>query len=488
MRKRFFLLALGSIVSMWVCAQNETDLYRNSRTTFLGSARYEAMGGSFGALGADLSSSLVNPAGYGRFSTSQIGLSTYGGAIKSNSTFNGTGKSALKGMGGISNFAIVLTEDRTPRGRGVLYRQLAFGVNRVENFNSKISYTGQQYASILDVMTSQASGYDPSYLNTYFSFSTFLAYETWTINYDPGTTSYYSLLNDRDVIHDRTINSKGGQTEYFASYSLNYLNKLYFGTNVGFKYHNYQEDFVHTETLTDTTGTPLRSFTYSNDLTTKGWGANIKIGAVYLFSEAFRVGLAIHTPTFTELTDNWTADMTATFDDSVKTVQETLVPTGTYKYKIRNPWRFVASAAYVFGTRGCINVDAEFVDYRMNKFRTTKDSSFEPYDFASENAAAKQNFAPAINLRIGGEYVLMSSIYLRAGFQYIGRAFAKEMDVENREDLVFSGGFGLKTQNFQVDLAFKQRLASRNYYAFAGSETLVNQSTSLGLLSFSVFF
>ncbi|MES2799416.1 MAG: outer membrane protein transport protein [Bacteroidota bacterium] len=478
-------LFLGSFSSF---GQNETDLFRYSRSTFLGSARYEAMGGSFGALGADVSSSLVNPAGYGRFSTSQMGLSIFGGASTAKSTFNESTVKATQGLGGISNFAIVLTEDRTANGKGVLYRQLGFGVNRVENYASKIHYTGSQYASILDVMTSQANGFYPNELNSYFPFSTFLAYESYAINFDPSTNTYYSLLNDRDVIHDRTIASKGGQTEFFASYSLNYLNKLYFGTNIGFRYQNYQEDFTHTETLTDTSGTPLRSFTYTNELSTKGWGANIKIGAIYLFSEAFRVGLAIHSPTYSELTDNWAANMSATFDDSVKTIAETLIPTGTYKYKIRNPWRFVGSMAYVFGTRGCINIDAEFLDYRMSKFKSTKDQEFVPYDYAIENEQAKQQFVPAVNLRIGGEYILMSSLYLRAGFQYIGKAFNKTMQVENSADYVFSGGIGVKTQSFQCDLAIKHRMASKNYYAFSGSETVITQNSTLGVLSLGVFF
>ena len=47
-------------------AQDVRDIVRFSETQVSGSARFEAMAGSFGALGADLSCAAINPAGFGR--------------------------------------------------------------------------------------------------------------------------------------------------------------------------------------------------------------------------------------------------------------------------------------------------------------------------------------------------------------------------------------------------------------------------------------
>lgn len=468
--------------------QNETDLYRFSRTTYNGSARFEAMGGSFGALGADISSSQINPAGFGRFSTSQVGLSVYGGINGSNSTFNETVTKDNSGIGGISNFAVVITEDASEESKGILYEQFGFGMNRIDNFSNNIHFKGQQFFSLLDDFTSQAYGVEPQFLNSYYPFSTSLAYETYAINYDAGSQSYYSLLNSGDVIHDRLIESNGGQTELFLSYSINYLNKLYVGANLGFRHHKYVEEITHREELTDTTGTPMRAFEYSYDLTTKGWGTNFKLGAIYLFSEAFRVGLAIHTPTFSEVTDNWSAEMSTEFQDSVSILDPTLIPTGDYKYRIRNPFKFIGSLAYVFGTRGCINIDAEFIDYRMAHFRTTNDAAYSPYNYKIENEYAKSVFKPAFNLRLGSEIILMSTLYLRGGIGYYGKAFKESNEVENTGDLLISGGAGLKTKKYQMDLAYKHRLSSKNYYAFSYSTTLVEQNTNQIILSLAYFF
>src|SRR5574343_1195908 len=88
---------------MLVVSQNENDLYRHSKTSYHGTARFESMGGSFGALGADLSSYQVNPAGYGRYSSSQAGVSFFGGSTNNSTLFNGVNSKSSTGHGGLSN-------------------------------------------------------------------------------------------------------------------------------------------------------------------------------------------------------------------------------------------------------------------------------------------------------------------------------------------------------------------------------------------------
>jgi hypothetical protein len=486
MKHLLYLLFIGLALSAH--AQNETDLYRFSKTTYSGSARFEAMGGSFGALGADLSSSQVNPAGYGRYSSSQIGITTYAGIRSNSTTFNDQSTAEKKGIGGISNFAIVLTEDASRESNGILYKQIGFGMNRIENFKETVHYKGQQYASLLDEFTGQAYGYEPILLNYYFPFSTYLGYESYAINYDPSTNSYYSLLNEGDVIHDRTVQSKGGQTELFVSYSANYMNKLYFGGNIGFRYHKYEELIDHKETLTDTTGTDLRGFNYKYDLRTSGWGTNLKIGVIYLVTEADRFGFAIHSPTFTELTDNFSADMSSEFKDSSFSVPLELLPSGNYKYRIRNPWRFIGSFAHVFSTKGCLNLDVEFLDYRWAHFKTTKDDTYTPYDYKIENTYAKTIFKPAVNLRLGGEYRVYSTIFIRGGIAYYGNSFTQEMEAENSPLFIGSTGFGIKSKTFTLDVAYKINLSNQNYFAFSNSVAEVQRTGSYLFISFALNF
>ena len=59
-------LVLFAIVSLFsfhtLSAQNETDVLRYSLIESLGSIRTTGMGGAYGSLGADLASSVINPA------------------------------------------------------------------------------------------------------------------------------------------------------------------------------------------------------------------------------------------------------------------------------------------------------------------------------------------------------------------------------------------------------------------------------------------
>jgi hypothetical protein len=486
-RKFILLLNFYFSVSSFF-AQNETDLYRFSKTTYSGTARFESMGGAFGALGADLSCSAINPAGYARYSSNQFGISIYGASNQNKSIFANNLIETNKSQGGISNLGLVLTEDISEKSNGFLYQQLAINFNQIENFTNSFRYQGQQYASLLDQFVGQSQGYYPEELNSYFPFSTDLAYQTGAIQYDNTSQEFYSLLNNGDVIHNRTVNSKGGARDLSVSMSTNYLNKLYIGACIGLRFYKYKEEYTHTEFLTDTSNTSLRSFDYNYSFTTQGTGFNIKLGTIYLPNEFIRIGVAFHTPTFSELTDIWSASMTSNFANISASIPQNEIPTGNYKYKIRNPYRVVGSMAFLLGTRGCLSVDAEYLNYANSKFKSTDDLAYDPYNYEFENALAKQVFQKAINFRGGCEFVIFPGLYLRAGYSYYGNAFKMSENADLQPEIFFTSGIGVKYKKMFFDLAFKRRNMKRNYYAFPESiTTLIQQNTSI-ILSGTVQF
>lgn len=466
-----------------VLSQNENDLFRHSKTLYHGTARFEAMGGSFGALGADLSSYQVNPAGYGRYSSSQGGASFFGGATSTETQFNSTNSTSSNGIGGLSNMSFVIANDVSQNGNGFIYNQFGIGYNQIETFRNKLVYEGQQFPSLIDDFVGQINGYYPEELPTYFPFSSDLAYQTDVIKYNNVTNEFYSQLNAGDMYHNRTIDTKGGINELYANFSANYLNKLYLGGSFSIRSYRYIEEYSHKETLVDTTGTSLRSFQYDYYLKTKGSGATVRIGIIYLVNESIRFGVALHSPTYSELTDVWNASMGSRFETYSKEISDSLKPKGDYKYKVRTPGRIVGSAAFVFGTKGCLNIDLEYLSYRHAHFKGTSDLQYQTYDYAYENAYAKQVFQDAINVRIGGEFVVFSGFFIRGGFAYYGKAFKSEQAAELKPDLLISGGFGIKTPKFTIDLSYRQRTNQSNYYAFSNSLTTVNRSTGSAVLT-----
>lgn len=479
MKKSLVLFSI--LILNFVSAQNEIDLYRFSKTTYQGSARFEAMGGSFGALGADLSSAQINPAGYGRFSSSQIGGSIYGGAVINNTLFNNTSNNRSEGFGGMGHAAVVLTQDVSTDNKGFQFVQVGLGYNRIESYRNSYKYSGQQYYSLLDDYVDQAYGYYSDGLSTYFPFSTDLAYQTGALVYNSTGPFYQSLLNSGDVIHDRNVNTTGGMNEFFLSVSANYLNRLYIGANLGIRTFNYEETFQHSERLTDYSGTDFRGFDYNYNLKTTGTGLNLKIGAIYLLTPSIRLGLAMHTPTFTELKDEYSADMTSYFDAYSTSVSPSKIPKGVNKYGIRNPTKFIASLGLVFGMRGSLNIDVDYLNYQNAYLTATSDESFPSYGYKYENDVAEALFQRAINLRIGGEVVVLTSFYVRAGYSYYGNAFKTGSEIN--PDQIISGGFGYKRGNYNFDIAFKRQFSNYNYYSFSRGVTEIDANRNSIILS-----
>ena len=72
---RSYLTFIMGMVCFIASAQNINDVVRYSTENLQGTARFQAMSGAFGALGGDLSSLNVNPAGSAVFNYSQFTVS-----------------------------------------------------------------------------------------------------------------------------------------------------------------------------------------------------------------------------------------------------------------------------------------------------------------------------------------------------------------------------------------------------------------------------
>ena len=456
----------------FVFSQNELDIYRYSNTFNEGSARFEAMGGAFGALGAESGVARINPAGFGRFSSSSFGFSLSGISTNNTSTFQSTSTQKSDYSTRIPNASIVLVNDISSNRKGFLYFQFGFGLNRITNFNNSFTYSGEQFESLLDIFSSQAQGVDPVDLYSTFPFSTSLAYETYAIDYDG--TNYAPRLTLGNQMHKRTVTTLGGITEYFFNFSGNYLNKIYVGGNIGIQSLRYNETVEHHESLLDTTGVSLRSFDYMYQFTTKGTGFNLKLGAIFLPTEQIRLGIAIHTPTAFNLKDSTVANMTALHSDGLKTVPSELVPFSVYKYRLSTPPRVIFSFANTFLNKGCISLDVEWINYQLGKLKTTLDDAYETYHFTEENKVADTRFKSVFNIRLGGEWVFSNRYFIRAGYGYFQKGDSELINFGKKFDQQISAGLGYRINGLSIDLAIRQLQQTKTYQAFSGSNANVS--------------
>jgi hypothetical protein len=466
------LIISALLLGGFVHAQNENDVLRYSTTDIYGSARFEAMAGSFGALGADFSAIQINPASMGRFSSSQVSFSFNNTVVQTTGLYNDVRSESQNNSFKISNAGAVISTDISARNNGRLFNQITVGYTRLKNFDYNRRYEGQNYYSLLDVYANIGYGIDPEDIYTQRPFTTGLAYDTYAVDFDPVTGEYISRLTPGDMYHNRDISTSGGIGEFHIGYSENYMNKLYYGVSLGIRRFNYEEEYIHTETLLDTVGVSLRSFDYMYNQSTTGTGYNLKLGFLYLLSDFFRVGLAFESPTIAGLEDNWRANMTATHNYGKESILEEYVPEGQFEYQLKTPMKLRGSFAYILNYRGAINVDLEMARFNAGKLRPDAGAfNNQAYSFELENNEVQNQFRTVLNTRIGIEYMILKDIFVRAGYALLPQPYQKSVGNLNKPNQTFSGGLGWNKNNISLDLSYRRVQLNSEYYAFDPSKS-----------------
>ncbi len=477
MKKTLIVFGLVFFCQLAV-AQNENDVLRYSTTDIFGSARFEAMAGSFGALGADFSAIQINPASMGRFSSSQATVSFNSSFLQNDAVFNNTQTSSRDNKFALSALGVVLTRDVSQTNKGKRYSQLTLGYTRLKNFANYRKYEGDEYHSLLDVFANAGAGIPEADIFNARPFTTGLAYDVFALDYDPGSMLYIPRLTTTgDMHHVREITTTGGIGEYHIGYSENFRNKLYYGASVGIRRIKYEEYIDHTETLQDTVGVSLRSFNYTHNLKTKGTGVNIKLGVIYLPTEQFRMGLSFESPTLFAMEDEWSADMSAMHDTGENAVLEENIPHGKFNYRLKTPMKLRASFAYVFGMRGAINVDLEMARLPGGKLKPATNynsgagfAENNSYLFDTENDQVDQQFRTVLNTRVGVEYMIFKGLFLRGGFALLPQPYEKDMGRVETPNTTYAAGIGWEYKFLQIDLSYRLVYSTNDYYAFDPSQ------------------
>lgn len=484
---------------MAAAAQNEDDVLRYSMTDYQGSARFESMAGSFGALGADFSSAQINPGGLGRFTKSQFSFSLRDNVMTNTSNYRNSMSSDNANAFKIGSLGAVFTTDISNQRSGLTFGQFFMGYTRLSNFHTNYTIMGTNEYSLLDEFAEYGYGIPPDQNQIYNlrPFTTGLAYDVFMLDYDAQGSYYYpDLFADSKVNQVRKIEKRGGMGEFTMGGSASYKNILNFGGSFNIRTVNYKENYTHSETPEDTTGLSFRRFDYTYEQQTKGWGVNLKLGAVYLPTEKFRLGLAYESPTIFELKDEWSANMTSerrVQDSLIKHfVEPEFVPKGIYEYQLLSPMRTRISLAYIFQLRGSINLDLEHVGYGMGRLLPIRENEENPYDFKAENKSVKNIYRSVVNLRLGAEYSFFGKFFVRGGVAYLPSPYEKNIS-KSRTQTIYTGGIGLKWKNNQIDIAYKHLQFSSEYYMVnpilaKDSRTDINTLSNSIILSYSLSF
>lgn len=453
----FTALFLGTIS---LFAQNEIDALRYSRLMPSGTARYMATGGAFGALGADFTSLSHNPAGIAVYKSSEISFTPSLFEGRSNSSYFGETDENDRFNFNIGNAGIVMVSTPGSKSSDAGWKnfQFGFGVNRLANFNNRISISGfNESSSYLTPYVNEANANNYS-LDDLDNFGSGLAYDTYLMGYDSLAGEYFIDMPNGGVLQSKYIQTKGGINEMVFSVGANYDDRVYLGATVGVPFLRYSERSQYSEDDVEGSNVYFGSFDRIDELETTGTGVNLKAGIIIRPTDWFRIGGAIETPTFYTLTDEYSTTFKASFDTLYGTKRKT--SEGFYEYELNTPFKAMAGVGIILGKAGLISADYEYLDYSNARLRAAD------YDFEAENDAIRNDYNKAHNIRLGTEW-RYGMISLRGGYGISANPykFGTESIMKS-----YSLGLGIRGSKAYLDFAWVMNSMDDEYHLYSAPE------------------
>ncbi len=478
-RYTILLLMFGLIFQIGY-AQNSSDAFRFSSYDVLGSARFVALGGAFGAVGGDLSTLNYNPAGLGIFQSSEFAFSPAINYAANDAVYNGSLGSDANSNVNYGMIGMVTTrrllEGSRANNSGWKAINYGFSLNRTKNFNNSMFIAGEsQSSSLANVWRDNANG---SIIEDLYPFSEGLAWDTYILDTVPGDpTQYYSGAPIYGgVTQTYWEQSKGYIDELSFAISANYNDKLIVGFSLGIPMLRYERRIEHSEfALGNPADYEFSEFLYKDNLLTEGVGINAKIGFIYVVSPSVRFSGAFHTPTYySEIVDDYTSSLETIMGDGNDYFSES--PIGNMVYNLRTPSRMMLGISTLFYKSGFISLDYEYMDYG------TSNLSSSSYSFVNENHDVRADFQATHNLRLGAEWKL-DFFTIRGGYNIISSPMNPE--VNDIISSAYSWGAGYRIGNTYVDFAYSKRTTDNLFYMY--NPDYVNSASITNVTSNYIF-
>lgn len=452
-------------------AQYADNALRFSQTFIGGSARMLGLGGAQISLGGDISAASSNPAGLGFYNRSEFSISPTLRFSNATSTYLGNSAEDDNTHFGIGNVGIVFNntkDDIVPgKWRGGSF---AISMNRINNFNSEILYQGDNGENdFLDYVIENGNfELDEGIVGDYASPLTQLFYDgylidlfPWFENGNPVTNANGDTLDIYDTILEAVspndparqterVTRRGGQSQWSFSYGGNFEDKLYLGASINFTTVDYEETREYNEVRPRADQPIISDYTYIENRDINGVGINGIFGIIYRPINIVTLGFSYTTPTAysiderlgTELVANWNNFEYIDGEDPLNTV----IPPpfdNNFNFRLRTPQRVNGGGTFFFGKSGFITADVEWVDYAANNLKDDLNN------LVTENEVINEEFASAVNLRVGGEF-RYNVARIRAGFAQYGNPYTRES--EDGSITYITGGAGLRLKSFYADL------------------------------------
>ncbi len=468
--KRIILTAAVFAAGLSAAAQDFTDALRYSENEYEGTARTMAMGNAFTALGGDMGSLGINPAGSAVARHSQFtvslgpnitigtargtelpdGETAFGKSLRKTGT-----KFSLPNLGGMVNFS-------TGRSRGLKNWSMGFVVNNTRSYNEDFTARGTNYrTSAFGALAVRADGlgytadelgasdvYDKIYVSDWDVATAYQSGAVWNVD----DKSFAGITEYTDSEGNPTLGASGldqryGRTrtgtksDFVYNLGFNISDVFYFGANIGVTSASYthnefmREDAISPDdfdvTFTDADGvsttthfTSAKStYVYDADAT----GVYGKFGFILTPWRGLRLGAAIQTPTAITVEEKITYGAEGNYENSRYSGNARCE--GEFKYNLKAPLRANFGAAYTFGRYGLFSIDYELANYRKMRFSDPETSDDSEFDGNSQiyDLCGVQHY-----LRLGAEVKPTDVFSVRLGYTLKTNGQTYEYDYDGK--------------------------------------------------------
>ena len=468
-----------------------SDLYDLSHTTHsYGTARSMAMGNAFTALGADMVSASLNPAGVGMYLSDDMSFTPMINVAKSDSSgqalyiANDGAKSSSTNFI-VPNFGVVLP---VYKGVGIFTNiNFALSYNRIADFNQSrlMASMGHNYESSLANyfrLFSDAFLDDPTFdkddqleYDDPFLWGATLANRTDLTNYKEGVWSNDTIYDGVVVDQYSWLETLGAVDEWSFAGGFNIIDKLYFGISIGLQSINYTRNTYYGEDYSYAVGdtgneNQLLDTKYWQSTYYYGSGYNFKFGVTARPVHWLRIGVANHTPTYYSLEIGYAGAMqTETSHIEPGSSTEDIIPNyqespyfeeyGMNAWQYHTPSRLLTGVSVTLGNRAILSADYERSWYQG--MRLTNCSTIRGLE-ELYNGYFSDLFKANNTLRLGVECYVLPNIALRAGYIWSDSAIksAYERAMTSRpspttQSFITAGlGFHLNKSTY-LDLAYQ---------------------------------
>jgi len=398
-----------------------------------GTARFTSMSGAFGALGGDISSININPAGIAVFNNSAFSGSFNSRNTDITSNYYGTSRNNQNQFFNLTQAGAVLVFKSAYNSE---WKKFAIGFNyrMKKDYNNGVSAFGN------------------SGIATFRDFP--LDNNTPTIDYNVAEEQRFRN------------NYTGELNEVSVAFSAVHQNKLYVGGGLNFYDLNFRQRATLTEFNNDGNGNTLEANFYQENFVT-GAGVSLNAGFIYKASKNFRFGLSYQTPTwFTEVleesnivnNDGYMGDTEIVVSNDNVIYDNTAggnFPSQNFIYRLKTPSKLTASAALIFGKSGLLSVD-----YSNKNFTNM---NLSDADFYGENQFFQNELRNVYALNIGTEW-RFDRFSVRGGYKFEQDPLKTALDSDNLQGYSFGGGYNFG--NFKIDFSYSDNNRTAFYNSY----------------------